>query len=95
MTTMCAKHFVPHIERMKYQAVIGGRFLLFLTLLLICWLGERTANIFELVMIPRILSILYCLIEVTYRVQSISYSRIVQARTENYVLHHKYIREIK
>jgi hypothetical protein len=66
MTTMCAKQFVPNTERLKYQAVIGGCFLLFLTLLLIFWPGERTANIFKLVMIPGILSIFDCLIKVTY-----------------------------
>jgi len=94
MTTMCAKCFVLNIERLKYQAVIGGFFFLFLTLFLIFWLGEKTANIFELVMIPGILSILDCLIKVTCRVQSISCSRIIQARAENYFLHHKHLREL-
>jgi hypothetical protein len=80
---MYAKHSVLSTERLKYRFVIGGLF----------WLGARKTNIFELVMIPGILSILDCLINVTYRVQNISYSRIIKARAENYFLHHKYIRK--
>lgn len=65
MMTMYAKHFVLNTERLKYRVVIGGIFIVSYFIFNF-WLGARTTNIFELVMIPGILSILDCLINVTY-----------------------------
>jgi hypothetical protein len=73
---MYAKHFGLNTERLNTE-LWSAVFLVFLPSFTIFWLGARKTNIFELVVIPGILSILDCLINVTYRVQNISYSRVI------------------